>query len=307
MTAPTPSPDAPIHAVEIETENRDVPVLGELLAAMDLPPQALSSYENLETGVGTTYVLCDTAAEETAARAQVEALLAQWSNILSSPVRAIRDRVIKREDWSESWKKYFHPFRASKRIVIKPSWEEFTADPDDILLEIDPGMCFGTGSHGTTRGCLEFLDNLADDANPSRPRSLIDAGCGSGILCMAADKLGYGPIYAFDYDPQAILVTRENFQRAGLEGVVLEEADVHDVRPPFQADLALVNILAPILVEARGNIMEMVRPGGLVVLSGILASQYPHIREAFEKLGAVELENWTLADWTSGLFRKPQE
>ena len=124
---------------------------------------------------------------------------------------------------------------------------------------------------------------------------------------MAADKLGYGPIYAFDYDPQAILVTRENFQRAGLEGVVLEEADVHDVRPPFQADLVLVNILAPILVEARENIMEMVRPGGLVVLSGILASQYPHIREAFEKLGAVELENWTLADWTSGLFRKPQE
>ena len=96
-----PIPDAPIHAVEIETENRDVPVLGELLAAMDLPPQALSSYENLETGVGTTYVLCDTAAEETAARAQVEALLAQWSNLLSSPVRAIRDRVIKREDWSD--------------------------------------------------------------------------------------------------------------------------------------------------------------------------------------------------------------
>ncbi len=306
MPAPAPIPDTPIYAVEIETDNRDVAVLGELLSAMDLPPQALSSYENLETGRGITYVLCDTSAEETAARAQVEALLEQWGSLLAGPVHEIRDKTIKREDWSESWKKYFHPFRASRRLVIKPSWEDFTAEPDDILLEIDPGMCFGTGSHGTTRGCLEFLDDLADEKNPDRPRSLIDAGCGSGILSMAADKLGYGPIFAFDYDPQAILVTHENFDRAGLKTVQVSEGDVHDLVPPFQADLVLANILAPILLEAKENLLQMVRPGGLVVLSGILTSQYPHIKQAFEALGAVELENRTLADWTSGLFRRPE-
>ena len=134
MPAPAPIPDTPIYAVEIETDNRDVAVLGELLSAMDLPPQALSSYENLETGRGITYVLCDTSAEETAARAQVEALLEQWASLLAGPVHEIRDKTIKREDWSESWKKYFHPFRASRRLVIKPSWEDFTAEPDDILL-----------------------------------------------------------------------------------------------------------------------------------------------------------------------------
>jgi len=306
MAAPAPIPNTPIYAVEIETDNRDVATLGELLSAMDLPPQALSSYENLETRRGTNYVLCDTPAEATAARMQVEALLEQWQTLLDGLVYAIREKEIKREDWSESWKKYFHPFRASKRLVIKPSWEEFTADPTDILLEIDPGMCFGTGSHGTTRGCLEFLDDLADDANPDRPRTLIDAGCGSGILSMAADKLGYGPTFAFDYDPQAILVTNENFARAGLTTVQVSEGDVHDLVPPFQADLVLANILAPILLEAKENLMNMVRPGGLVVLSGILTTQYPHIREAFQALGAEELETRTVADWTSGLYRKPE-
>ncbi len=301
-------PDTPIHAVEIQTPNQDVAVLGELLATLDLPPQALSSYEDWETGKGTTFVLCDTPAEQAAARSQVEALLAQWGSLLSAPPLAIRGREIQREDWAESWKKYFHPFRASRRLVIKPSWEECQTGPGDLLLEIDPGMCFGTGSHGTTRGCLEFLDELADDALPQRPRTLIDAGCGSGILTLAALKLGYGPVFAFDYDPQAILVARENFQRAGVTEaqVTLRQGDVHELSVPFAGDLVLANILAPILLEARENLVSMVRPGGLLVLSGILSSQYPHLREAFLALGLEERENRTLAEWTSGLFRRKE-
>lgn len=308
-TPPPPIPYTPIHAVEILTECRDVEPLGELLATLDLPPQALSSYEDLEKRQGVTYVLCDTPAEQAAAKAQVESLLKQWgAQFLSHPVREIRERRIQREDWSESWKKYFHPFRASRRLVIKPSWEECQAAPGDILLEINPGMSFGTGSHGTTRGCLEFLDNLADDGNPKRPRTLVDAGCGTGILTMAARRLGYGPVFAFDYDPQAILVAQENFRRddLGEPEVLLRQADVHDIKVPFQADLVLANILAPILLEARENLLSMVRPGGLLVLSGILTSQYPHLREAFLPAGLQELETRTLAEWTSGLFRKPK-
>ncbi|MGN0866937.1 MAG: 50S ribosomal protein L11 methyltransferase [Oligosphaeraceae bacterium] len=306
---PPAIPDTPIHAVEILTPNRDVAVLEELLATLDLPPQAVSSYEDLESGQGTTFVLCDTPAEQAAARSQVEALLAQWGSLLSAPPLSIREREIQREDWSESWKKYFHPFRASRRLVIKPSWEDCQVEPEDLLLEIDPGMCFGTGSHGTTRGCLEFLDDLADDSFPQRPRTLVDAGCGSGILTLAALKLGYGPVFAFDYDPQAILVARENFQRAGLteEQVLLRQGDVHDLTVPFAADLVLANILAPILLEARENLVSMVRPGGFLVLSGILSSQYPHLREAFLPLGLEEMENRTLLEWTSGLFRRKKE
>ena len=100
---PPPIPDTPIHAVEIETPNQDVPVLGELLATLDIPPQAVSSYENLETGKGVTFLLCDTPAEQAAARSQAEALLAQWGGqFLSAPPLAIREREIQREDWAES-------------------------------------------------------------------------------------------------------------------------------------------------------------------------------------------------------------
>ena len=292
-----------IYAVRIETSAEDVGVLDELMATLDLPPQAVSSYEDLETGTGITYILCDTPEESAAARAHVTPILRQWEHLLSEPIRKIDETTIKREDWSESWKKYFHPFRASKRLVIKPSWEDYTAAPEDIVLEIDPGMCFGTGSHGTTMGCLQYIDELSDA--PDRPYSLIDAGCGTAILSMAANRLGYGPIFAFDYDPAAIHVSQENLDRAGiLDKVALSEGDVHTIRPPFQADLVVANILAPILLTAAENLAKMVRPRGRLVLSGILTSQYDEVLECFQRLGFQDIERRTIKEWTSGVVLK---
>ena len=292
-----------IYAVLIETAAEDVSALDELMATLDLPPQSVSSYEDLESATGITYILCDTQEEASAARAHVTPILRQWEHLLSEPIRKIDETTIKREDWSESWKKYFHPFRASNRLVIKPSWEEYTAQPDDIVLEIDPGMCFGTGSHGTTMGCLQYIDELADA--PDRPYSLIDAGCGTGILSMAAHRLGYGPIFAFDYDPAAIHVSDENLTRMGIrEQVQLSEGDVHTIRPPFQADLVVANILAPILLTAAENLAAMVRPGGRLVLSGILTSQYDEVLERFLRLGFQDIERRAIKEWTSGVVRK---
>ena len=292
-----------IYAVLIETAAEDVSALDELMATLDLPPQSVSSYEDLESATGITYILCDTQEEASAARAHVTPILRQWEHLLSEPIRKIDETTIKREDWSESWKKYFHPFRASNRLVIKPSWDEYTAQPDDIVLEIDPGMCFGTGSHGTTMGCLQYIDELADA--PDRPYSLIDAGCGTGILSMAAHRLGYGPIFAFDYDPAAIHVSDENLTRMGIrEQVQLSEGDVHTIRPPFQADLVVANILAPILLTAAENLAAMVRPGGRLVLSGILTSQYDEVLERFLRLGFQDIERRAIKEWTSGVVRK---
>ncbi|MBR4518801.1 MAG: 50S ribosomal protein L11 methyltransferase [Victivallales bacterium] len=295
--------DESIYAVLIETSAEDVSALDELMATLDLPPQSVSSYEDLESATGITYILCDTQEEASAARAHVTPILRQWEHLLSEPIRKIDETTIKREDWSESWKKYFHPFRASNRLVIKPSWEDYTAQPNDIVLEIDPGMCFGTGSHGTTMGCLQYIDELADATN--RPYSLIDAGCGTGILSMAAHRLGYGPIFAFDYDPAAIHVSDENLTRTGIrEQVQLSEGDVHTIQPPFQADLVVANILAPILLTAAENLAEMVRPGGRLVLSGILTSQYDEVLERFLRLGFQDIERRTIKEWTSGIVQK---
>lgn len=296
--------DTPIYAVELRSSREDIAALDELLSALDLPPTALSSYEDLENDCGTTFILCDTPAEQHAARAQLEALLPLWSEVLAAPAGPITEREIRREDWSESWKKYFHPFRASKRLVIKPTWEEFTPEADDILLEIDPGMCFGTGSHGTTMGCLQFLDEIAEEM--TQPLTLIDAGCGSGILSLAARKLGgYGSIYAFDYDPQAIMVSKENL--VGIDDIEIEEGDVHSVVPPFKADVVAANILAHILLEAKEHLLTMVKPGGLLLLSGILNEQYPAVAEAFTALGCKEIKRVALKEWTTGKFVTPAE
>lgn len=296
--------DTPVYAVEITSAPADIVILAELLETLDLPPTAVSSYENVETKCGTTFILCDTPAEQASARAQVDTMLPLWQEYLNEPLREIRNTEIKREDWSESWKKYFHTFRASQRLVIKPSWEEFQAEPQDILLEIDPGMCFGTGSHGTTKGCLVYLDEIALEQNAAA-LSVIDAGCGSGILSIAARKLGYDNIYAFDYDPQAVKVSKENFELAGIKDIPVEEGDVHDIVPPFQADVVLANILAHILVEAREHLLTLVRPGGTLILSGILEDQYPGVKEAFAALGCREIDNRTFTPWISGKFIVP--
>ncbi len=295
--------ETPIYAVEMQSSREDIAILSELLSTLDLPPTAVSSYEDLEKDCGTTFILCDTPAEQHAARRQLESMLPLWEPLLSAPLGGITERPIKREDWSESWKKYFHPFRASTRLVIKPTWEDYQAEPGDVLLEIDPGMCFGTGSHGTTKGCLQYIDDIAAEFNA--PLTMIDAGCGSSILSMAARKLGYGRIFAFDYDPQAMIVSRENLDFAHIDDVELAQGDVHDIVPPFQADVVIVNILAHILLEAKENILSMVKPGGILILSGILNQQYPATAQAFIDLGCTEVDHKVLTDWTSGRFIVP--
>ena len=293
--------DQPIYAVELAVSETTVPVLLELLATLDVPETAISSYEDVDAHTGTIYILGDTAEEQAAARKQLDAALPMWQDALPAPVKEIRMTQIKREDWSESWKKYFHPFRASTRVVIRPSWEEYTAEPGDILLEIDPGMCFGTGSHGTTMACIQYLDEIA--AQQGAGLSFIDAGTGSGILSMAAKKLGYGRVFAFDYDPQCVVITHENLDRAKITGVEVAQGDVHDVQVPFQADVVVANILGHILLEADRHLLTLVKPGGKLVLSGILNEQFDAISSHFVKLGLKEVERRSIKEWTSGLFQ----
>jgi len=190
--------------------------------------------------------------------------------------------------------------------VIKPSWEEYTATPGDCVIEIDPGMSFGTGQHATTKGCLRFLDNLAQTDNNL---SFLDLGCGSGILSIAAAKLGYGPVLAMDYDPDAVRISNENFEINNVSKQVdALTADVSTWEAPQQFSVVAANILAPVLIANAGRIASAVAPtDGILILSGILTEQYAAVSDCYKALGFTEVSQATEAEWTSGYFRAPAQ
>jgi len=170
------------------------------------------------------------------------------------------------------------------------------------VVEIDPGMSFGTGQHATTLFCLGVLDS---EAKPGRRLSVLDAGCGSGILAIAASKLGYGPIGAFDYDPDAVAVAKENIRKNGISNVSPTVDDAALYRGCADGyDLVCANILGHLLKAYRHNIASWVKPGGLLALSGILTTEFDGVAGAFSELGFAEIRRGTLREWTGGLFRR---
>ncbi len=289
-----------LNVLEIISAADDAPVLEELLASLEL---SASSYLNRETGLATTYIFADDpdAAQELLARLQ--SWQSVWQPLLSAPLLKLSCRILKTEDWSESWKKHFHTFKASPRLVVKPSWEQYFPAPGEKILNLDPGMCFGTGSHGTTRACLKFLDSI--QAERGDGLSFLDVGCGSGILSIAALILDYAPVYAFDCDPQAVEIAQENLQRAGLEVEELQVAEVQKYVLPQPCRVVAANILADVLLENAAILKGFLAPhpeGSFLLLSGILTEQYGAIEERFSALGLQELTRITLDEWTSGCY-----
>lgn len=210
-------------------------------------------------------------------------------------------KVVK-QDWAESWKRHFHAQRVSDRIIVKPPWESPAAGPADCIVEIDPGMSFGTGLHGTTRACLRFLDAW-QQKHPEA--SVLDLGCGTGILAIAAAKLGFPRVCALDNDPAAIHSTRNNVECNGVAGKVeCIEADVATFQsdPPY--DLVLANLLAGILTSWADIIIDALsrKPGSGLVLSGILDDQYEAVRSVFIARGFEEQSSLVLDGWQTGCF-----
>ena len=205
-------------------------------------------------------------------------------------------------DWREKWKQWFHAERVSDRVVIKPSWETWPAAPGDRLVELDPGMSFGTGQHATTRACIVFLDRLA---TADAAGSLLDLGCGSGILAIAAAKLGYAPLLAIDIDPVATADTGKNLSRNGITtAVTVQTGTVADVPKGARFDVVVANILAPVLIEHAAAIAACVAPDGRLILSGILTTQFDDVRRAYAPWMS-ETDHLIVAEWTTGLFMHP--
>jgi len=207
-------------------------------------------------------------------------------------------------DWKESWKDFFHTERVSERIVIKPTWETADTSPTDCVIEIDPGMSFGTGQHATTRACLIFIDRLSREYPNA---TFLDLGCGSGILSIAATQLGLSHVTAFDVDPTAVEIANKNAALNHVSNAIhsgVRSVEALDLDQPF--DIVAANILAPILLQHAESIAAAVTSASdaHLILAGILTTQYDDVIKRYEKLGFTEADRITEAEWTSGLFRR---
>lgn len=186
---------------------------------------------------------------------------------------------VRMEDWAENWKQNFSAMQIGESLIIRPSWEAEEPAEGIAVVEIDPGMAFGTGTHGTTRLCLEVIERLLSGTNP--PENMLDVGTGSGILALGAAALGCPRVLANDIDADVCEVARENIRKNGYEAwVEVTEERLEQLDGRF--DLVVANILAEENVRLAAEFVKRLKPGGWLVLSGILKEKETYVRDGFE-------------------------
>lgn len=272
-------------------------IISEIVAAADYQMAVWHDLEEVEN-VGYIYF-------EKLSEAQVAAL------DIASRLEACRDfiqdydiRVIKvlKDEWTQTWKKFIQVSEIGKNLVIKPKWQDYSPKINQCVIEIDTEMSFGTGRHGTTVACLTFLEELLANPNNSS-KSLLDIGCGSGILSIAAKKLGVDKVTGFDLFIDAVEVAQQNSALNDVD-INLFAADLFQFQADQQYDIVIANVLCQILIEQVVTIVKSVKKGGKLIIAGILENQYPECLEEFLKHGVLELNNITIDGWKSGVFEK---
>ena len=241
-----------------------------------------------------------------ALRRRIERALWHLSQLY--PVPAPQFRVIEEEDWMRAWREHFQAIRIGQRWVVKPTWRDYEPSPGDVVIELDPGMAFGTGLHPTTRLCLEALERLS-----LRGKRVLDVGTGSGILAIAAARLGAREVLALDVDQMAVEVARRNVLFNGVETQVrVEWGSPLPSEPgcprtklePNGWDLILANILAEVIVEMAGELAVALSPGGLLISSGIVAGKEGEVLTAFKTRGLALRELRREEDWLAVIAEK---
>ena len=211
------------------------------------------------------------------------------------PIGELRTRVVDEADWAEAWKEHFHVLSLGRRLVIKPSWLRHKRTGEEVVIDLDPGMAFGTGLHPTTRLCLQALEARADRGPLGR---VLDVGCGSGILSIAAVKLGATRALGVDIDPIAIEATEANasHNRVGKR-IRAREGSVPTDEGPFETVLA--NLIAGILMELAPHLADEVASGGTLIASGIFVDREGDVIAAFERRGLTIETRDAEGDWVA--------
>jgi ribosomal protein L11 methyltransferase len=225
---------------------------------------------------------------------RIERLKEKIGRILGCPPQ-FELKQVQEEDWAEAWKSYFKPEHIGK-IVIKPSWEEYAPLADELVIELDPGMAFGTGTHPTTRLCLKLLPEVV-----TAHTTMLDLGTGSGILALAAAKLGVSKIIATDIDPLAVRVAQQNISRNGAEGLIaVYESDLLQRPLPVKFNLVVANIITNAILQVIPHLSKVLEEKGLFLASGIIEERFPEIKAGLEQHGFV-LNKYLTEDGWSGV------
>ena len=245
------------------------------------------------------------ARDTTAARAAVAEARAALGHLQAfglRPIGELTTRIVHESDWAEAWKAYFPVLRIGRRIVIRPTWRRHHRVADDVVLALDPGMAFGTGLHPTTRLCLAALERVADAGTLAHGTAadgtarVLDVGTGSGILAIAAGLFGSGELVGVDTDPIAVEASSANARRNRLtRRLEVRTGSLPTGSGPF--DVVLANLIASLLVALAEHLRDELRPGGILIASGIYHEREPEVRAAFAEVGLEIVERTVEGDW----------
>lgn len=317
-----------MYKIFCSLEERDVNPLFEVFDGGDF---ILSSYHDIESDRTTMQIFFPEPEKTDEAKRCLAAALEIVGVDVPIEVSDIPD-----EDWKFAYRRHFKTERVSPRIFTHPPWEPMPETPNgEIVLTLDPGMAFGTGKHETTKACLQYIDEVSSSFSPSAaspaPRSFLDMGCGSGILSIAAAKLGFTEVAGFDIDEDAVAASKENAELNGVsveyrvfalgKGSLSLDASIEAAKGLYPdlalqdqarnepavsgfkpADVVVANILGPLLIAFADEILAYVK--GTLVISGILTELYPEVLAAFTSRGMREISRKTIGEWSTGLLSR---
>ena len=310
----------PLTQVSIATSREAEEAVAELV--LRVLSQTPSTYFDAETGDTTVSTYLEQPSQwSAAARAELQAGLCALTECgLDIGPGVIASSKVRREDWAESWKRHFKPLEIGDALLLKPSWEKRQPRKGQAVIILDPGLSFGTGHHATTGFCLRQLVEVRKGRGPglgsrlgagresraSAPAlSLLDIGTGSGILAIAAAKLGYSPVRCFDFDPESVRVAKANAAQNDVAHLVKPVRRDLTKLPPASATryhVVCANLIYDLLIAERDRILSRLRPDGVLVLAGILQTQFAKVERAYRQAGLKLIATEVEKEWQSGAF-----
>jgi ribosomal protein L11 methyltransferase len=294
----------PLWKVSIATSAEAEDAVSALLA--ETLGQPVSSYTDIETGqTSVTAYLQKSPARSCGWRAHLQERLKRARGCgLGLGSGRISLASVRWENWAESWKRHFKPISVGSALMVKPSWSRLRPRKGQAVVVLDPGLSFGTGQHPTTAFCLR---QLVKRRRQAESQSMLDIGTGSGILAIAASRLGYSPVHAFDLDPDAIQIARANARQNGLAGRIRfsrQDLASYSSQRTGKYTIVCANLLSSLLLAQRKRILTHLQAGGVLVVAGILKEEFAAVQAAYEAAGLRLIASRVQREWRSGAFSK---